>query len=34
MKLIKTAVFGVISLLSLGAISGVMLAGYIIIVHS
>ncbi len=34
MKLIKTAVFGVISLLSLGAIVGVMLAGYIIIVHS
>lgn len=34
MKLIKTAVFGVISLLSLGAIGGVMLAGYIIIVHS
>ena len=34
MNITKAVVFSVISLLSLGAIGGVMLAGYIIIVHS
>ncbi|WP_246235948.1 hypothetical protein [Acerihabitans arboris] len=34
MNLIKTGVFGLISLCALGAIGGVMLAGYIVIVHS
>ncbi|HEY0209796.1 hypothetical protein [Acerihabitans sp.] len=34
MNLIKAGVFGLISLCVLGAIGGVMLAGYIVIVHS
>jgi|GEM_PF-1939072 hypothetical protein len=34
MNLTKAVVFCLISLLALGAIGGVMLAGYIIIVHS
>ncbi len=34
MNLTKAFVFSVISLLTLGGIGGVMLAGYIIIVHS
>lgn len=34
MNLVKAAVIGVISLCALGAVGGVMLAGYIVIVHS
>ncbi len=34
MNLTRAVVFSVISLLALGGIGGVMLAGYIIIVHS
>ncbi|WP_413734575.1 hypothetical protein ACL2XP_18820 [Sodalis sp. RH21] len=34
MNLVKAGVFGLISLCALGAVGGVMLAGYIVIVHS
>jgi len=34
MNLVKAGVLGLISLCTLGAIGGVMLAGYIVIVHS
>ncbi len=34
MNLVKAGVFSIISLCALGAVGGVMLAGYIVIVHS
>lgn len=34
MNLVRTGVVGLISLCVLGAVGGVMLAGYIVIVHS